>query len=296
MRHKGYNDVVSSLGNSTAQKLGYNGKELNEELGLNWNDFGWRNYDASLGRWMNIDPFAEKYYPVSPYNYVANSPIVATDPDGRDIRITSTVDDDGNVSINITLTGKVIDLSSGNGFDAKTYAYNLQNRLSKVFSGTHKNADGTSVSVNFNAKITVAESEDDIGEDDHVFGIVDNLDKLDSEDADTPNNVFGRARLDGNIALIEKSYANKTNTSEHETGHLLGLSHTDNTLMDPIVGGNKKLTKEERQEIFNRYMHTRNGHYRNTNRDDLGSGDSKDDFDNALYDWKTKYNRKKRYK
>ena len=63
---------VSSNGNSTAQKFGYNGKELNEELGLNWYDFGARNYDASLGRWMNIDPLADKYRKYSPYNYVLN--------------------------------------------------------------------------------------------------------------------------------------------------------------------------------------------------------------------------------
>lgn len=42
-----------------AQKFGFGGKELNEELGLDWHDFHARNYDASLGRWMNLDPLAE---------------------------------------------------------------------------------------------------------------------------------------------------------------------------------------------------------------------------------------------
>ena len=37
------------MGIVLAQKFGYNGKELNEELGLDWHDFGARNYDASLG-------------------------------------------------------------------------------------------------------------------------------------------------------------------------------------------------------------------------------------------------------
>ena len=65
-----------------AQKFGYNGKELNEELGLQWHDFSARNYDASLGRWMKTDPLAEEREWLSPYNFVQNNPINRIDPDG----------------------------------------------------------------------------------------------------------------------------------------------------------------------------------------------------------------------
>jgi RHS repeat-associated protein len=78
---------VSSNGNSTAQKFGYNGKENEEELGKNTLAYGWRDYDPAIGRFNKIDRFSEKYMAISPYSYTANNPIRFIDVKGDSIFI-----------------------------------------------------------------------------------------------------------------------------------------------------------------------------------------------------------------
>ena len=57
----------------------YNGKELNEELGLNWMDYGARWYDAAKSRFTSVDPLAESFSYQSTFAYAGNNPVVNID-------------------------------------------------------------------------------------------------------------------------------------------------------------------------------------------------------------------------
>ena len=59
-----FGGTFASAGN--VQPYKYNGKEYDSKKGLNWYDYGARHYDAVLGRFMTVDPLAEKYYSWSP--------------------------------------------------------------------------------------------------------------------------------------------------------------------------------------------------------------------------------------
>jgi RHS repeat-associated protein len=77
MRHQNPN-----LATSTNRWL-FSGKEKQTSGEINYMDFGSRMYDDFLGRWFTIDPRAEDYYPLSPYAYCGNNPVMYRDYNGE---------------------------------------------------------------------------------------------------------------------------------------------------------------------------------------------------------------------
>jgi RHS repeat-associated protein len=113
LKQKGYNSNNLQAG----YKYKYNGKELQDELGLNWYSYGYRHYDPAIARWTTMDPLLNdldfKFDPneiddddddevalamkttlgngggifntdnLNPYSYGYNDPVRFDDPDGR---------------------------------------------------------------------------------------------------------------------------------------------------------------------------------------------------------------------
>jgi RHS repeat-associated protein len=88
----------------------YNGKEIQDDFGLYWYDYGARFYDPMVGRWHSVDPMAHLREWVSPYNFVQNNPINRVDPTGaldtefkdQDGKTIKKVDDGSNAVFQLT--------------------------------------------------------------------------------------------------------------------------------------------------------------------------------------------------
>ncbi|MEM9547710.1 MAG: RHS repeat-associated core domain-containing protein [Bacteroidota bacterium] len=53
----------------------YNGKEFQDDLGINWHYYGFRMYDPAIARFTSVDPIADQFPNLSGFNYADNNPI-----------------------------------------------------------------------------------------------------------------------------------------------------------------------------------------------------------------------------
>lgn len=77
--------ATATLPDGTTIRDSYTGKEDQSlDFGTGYIDFGARQYNPSLRRWMTPDPLSEKYYGISPYAFCNNNPVRYVDVDGQD--------------------------------------------------------------------------------------------------------------------------------------------------------------------------------------------------------------------
>lgn len=57
-------------------------KELVDDADLDWYDYGFRSYDAQIGRFPQLDPLTDGYPELTPYQYASCEPIGNVDLDG----------------------------------------------------------------------------------------------------------------------------------------------------------------------------------------------------------------------
>lgn len=242
LQHRGYNNVVVG----TDHKYEYNGKEHQEEFGLSWIDYGWRNFDPSVGRWINVDPLAEDYYEKNPYMYSGNNPVMFVDYDGRDF------------GVYIDHEKKIITFKAH--YVVNSEDENLIKSIASFFnkSGSSENVyvvgevENTSAySIGFDVTYEVNDSEPSSKVAGYENGATEVAQKTKGKPGNEINSLvtvasdkvpfFRRSERNqgftgGNDAFVRKDAQNKKSTGKHEVGHNFGMSHNNGGIMDGGFG------------------------------------------------------------
>jgi RHS repeat-associated protein len=255
-------------------------------------DFGARIYDSRIGRWLSIDRKASALPDYNPYHFVRNNPILRIDPDGNtDYVVHAKVIKDQNGTVikviaTVDIVYQVLDLSSkGNVYNASDIPGESQG---KAFSGSFTADNGVKVEVKTNISYVKVDHFDKIDNNKNVLLVVDDIMPHEGEDA--KSNPIGRARLDGQVAAVEKGKGTNKSVIYHEFGHNLfgkifnGKSHSDDPdhLMYEQNNNQLKITSENLKETFNHLgFLSKGGDY------SMGSGKAKQETKEAMK-WKMK--------
>ena len=75
-----------ALNSAPENKKKFIGQQFDDELGLNWYQFRFRNHDPQIGRFIEIDPLADKYVYNSTYAYAENKVGMGFDLEGLELQ------------------------------------------------------------------------------------------------------------------------------------------------------------------------------------------------------------------
>ncbi len=252
LQHKGYNkppkDIaggdfgeveigigIGSTSGSANYKYRYNGKELQEELNLNIYDYGARNYDPAIGRFFNIDRFAEKYTTTTPYHYTKNNPIYFVDFKGDSLIINSASDRAGLITrsfqgmvnkglggfykLNVDTNGKTSLTSTGKKGEMNAQQQAFYNIFEKAISNSET------------MTISLVESDNSVEIGSYDTGEIDvaDISKLGNSDLSSKEYISAQGAI---AHEIEEQYDKQIKKSNNQI-----QSHRNGVISENVVNG-----------------------------------------------------------
>jgi RHS repeat-associated protein len=94
--------------NNGSYRYGFNGREEDDEVKGDGNslDYKMRIYDPRIGRFLSVDPIADDYPQLTPYQFASNQPIESIDMDGMErVDYRAVKGDDGRTKLEHVSTG-----------------------------------------------------------------------------------------------------------------------------------------------------------------------------------------------
>ncbi|MBO9693377.1 RHS repeat-associated core domain-containing protein [Chryseobacterium sp.] len=209
--------------NSVSPNYKYSTQGQEKQMETGWSSYRWRNYDAGMARFFNVDPLSEKYAYQSHYNFSENRVVDGRELEGLEWAKSTTLNDNKTKTYTLSATINLVNRSQNLTPEGiETFKTNFVAQMKESFGGTLNNGDTVEIgNINY------------VDKGPYTVVLVD---KISSEkpitELDNGSEIKGytlgeNGNSQANFMEVIVSREMTPAYATHEIGHSLGLKHQD---------------------------------------------------------------------